>query len=430
MRSGNTAAPLFVVSLALLACQDGERPRRVAPPAPAKVAPEDDGFHKLRSKPEASKPVGEVPAAVLAAAVERSNAASFSLWRAFAEQANFVVSPYSIRSALALVYLASLPGNGRSSLRTGLRYPENNDDLDIRLLDGAVQASAEARFESANAVWVTRKDALSPTYLYAVSRFLPAEVHSIGFAADPGRAQGVINAWVSDRTRGKIPQILEGNAIKNTTRTVLVNAVYFFGKWSSPFDPKLTAPKPFRTSQGATVQANTMVGATCLAVFGDVYRAAIAAYLGTSLGFVVIVPERWREFRWDAAAFRRVWGALSGSDEAALELPKFSLRSREKLVRVLRELDLELRDPRLLQGLLASNEKTFIDVAVHEAFIRVDETSTEAAAATAITEVPEMEIEPPPVFRVDRPFYFLLVERRTGLIVLMGQMTNPTAAGG
>lgn len=391
LRVANTAARFFAVSLALLACRGCE----------------DDGFHKLLSKPEARKPVGEAPAAVLAAAVERSNTASFALWRTFAERANFVVSPYSIRSALALVYLASLPGEVRSSLGRGLKYPERNHDLDIRLLDGAVNVSPAARFESANAVWVTRKDALSPTYLNAVSRILPAEVHSNGFAADPGRAQEVINAWVSDRTRGKIPRILQGSAIKKETRAALVNAVYFFAKWSFPFDPSLTAPKPFRTSQGATVQAKTMAGATCRAVFGDDYRAAIAPYLGTSLGFVVVVPKRWQGFTWDAAAFRRVWAALNVSRrEAALELPRFTLRSRSELADALVKLGLRLRDPRLLQGLLASKEKTFIDVAVHEAFIRVNETSTEAAAATAITDTPEQESRPPPVFRVDRPFFF------------------------
>jgi len=404
------AARFFAVSLALLACHGCEC----------------DGFHKLLSKPETDKPTGKVPAA----AVERSNTASFTLWRTFAERANFVVSPYSIRSVLALVYLASLPGQGRSNLSRSLRYPERNDDLDIRLLDAAVNVSAEARFESANSVWVTRNDALSPTYLTAVSRTLPAEVHAIGFATDPGRAQQMINAWVSDRTRGKIPRILQGEAIKKKTRAVLVNAVYFFGKWGFPFNPSLTAPKPFRISQDATVQAKTMVGATCSAVFGDDYRAAFAYYLGTSLVFVVVVPKHWQGFTWDAAAFQHVWAALKHPREAEFELPRFTLRSRKELEDALVKLGLHLDDPQLLQGLLASKEKTFIDVAVHEAFIRVDEISTEAAAATEITSVPEAEEEPLPVFRVDRPFYFLLVEQRTGLIVLMGQVTNPTATGG
>jgi serpin B len=447
MRRRWRTAALFVAVLVLLACQGSERP--VAAPAktsaldepseppasvvpePAEAAPADDGFHALLAKPAAGKPAGDVPAEVLAAAVERSNTASFALWRAFAHQGNFVVSPHSIRSALGLVYLASLPGEGRSSLSKGIGYPERNDDLDIRLLDGAVQASEEARFESANAVWVARQGALSPPYLDAVSRTLPAEVHSIDFAADPHRAQEMINGWVSDRTRGKIPEILRGSVIRPTTRATLVNAVYFFGKWRYPFDLELTAPKPFRTSHGTTIRTKMMAGARCDAAFEDDYQAAYADYGGsTSIVFVVVVPKRWQGFRWNAAAYQRVWASLDDSREAYLELPRFSLRSREEeLSQALGKLGLRLGDPQLLAGLLASGEPLGIDAMVHEAFIQVDETSTEAAAATAITTTPVSDTrrEPPPVFRVDRPFYFLLVERRTGLVTFMGQVTDPTA---
>lgn len=426
-----------LIASALLACQGANEPRNApiaspsvdVPSQPPEAAVRRDDFHALLSKPPEGTAAAEVPAAALAAAVERSNTASFAVWRAFAEKHSFVASPHSIRSALALVYLASSDGAGKSSLRSGLSYPERTEDVDIRLLDGAVHTTEAARFESANAVWVARQRILKPTYLDAVSRILPAEVHAIDFAADPARAQQTINAWVSEHTRGKIPQILRGSAISEQTRAALVNAVYFLGKWSAPFDPARTAPKSFRTAQGTTVEAQMMVGSRCSAVFADDYQAAFASYGGTSLAFVVVVPKLWRTFRWDAAAFRRTWAALATSRDSDLELPKFSLRSRKELPGVLDALGFDLSDPRLFEGMLTSDEALSIDVAIHEAFIQVDETSTEAAAATAITAVPISELEPTPVFRVDRPFYFLLVERRTGLVVLMGQVTDPTAAG-
>jgi serpin B len=417
-----------MVGLALFACRGTERAS--APSGPAGAVRKDDGFHELLSKPAREIRAGAVPAQVLKAAVERSNAASFALWQAFAEKENFVVSPYSIRSALGLVYLASVPGDSRSSLQRGFRYPEHNEDMDVSVLDGAIQVTSQARFESKSAVWVARQRALSPTYLDAVSRILPAEVHAIDFAADPERAQQTINAWVSDRTRGRITKLLEDGAITPETRATLVNAVYFFGKWLDPFHAERTVPKPFRTSHGTTIKTEMMVGAACSAVFSADSQAAFAQYLGTSLVFVVVMPKHWREFRWDAAAFSQAWAALDRSQDAELELPRFSLRSRKQLAGVLRKLGLSLSDPQLVSRLLASGEPVIVEPAIHEAFIQVDETSTEAAAATAIAEVPTDVDVPPPVFRVDQPFYFLLVERKTGLIAFMGQVTDPTAAGG
>lgn len=424
----------LLVASALLACEGATEPSAapVASPAvdvplpPPAAAMRRDDFHLLLSKPQHRTAAVDLWAAAFAEAVERSNTASFAMWQAFAEKRSFVASPHSIRSALALVYLASSDGAGKRRLRSGLSYPERSDDMDLRLLDDAVHTVEPARFESVSSVWVARQRTLTPAYLDAVSRVLPAEVHSIDFAADPKRAQQTINGWVSEHTRGKIPQILEGPAITEQTRAALVNAVHFFGRWVAPFDRALTAPKPFRTAQGKAVQAQMMAGSTCSAVFASDYQAAFANYEGTSLAFVMVVPKRWRTFRWDAAAFQRTWAALSTSRRTDLELPKFSLRSRKDLPGVLDALDLDLNDPQLFEGMLTSGEALSIDLAIHEAFIQVDETATEAAAATATTAVPISASEPVPVFRVDRPFYFALVELRTGLIVLMGQVTDPT----
>ena len=436
MRHPDHRIGFLSASLALLACQGTQRPAAVPtqPAAPREQAPHDDDAWS--AEPTFGRgEVDEASAEALKAAVARSNEASFAVWQALAEwrahkeQANFAASPYSIRSALGLVYLASLPGEGRSALQRGLRYPDRNEDMDIRLLDRSVEVTSEARFESANAVWVARQDALSPTYLDAVSRTLAPEVHSIDFAASPARAQQTINEWVFDRTRGKIPEILQGDVITPETRAILVNAVYFFGKWDSQFKPSLTAPKPFRTSDGSTINTEMMAGASCYAVFEDDYRAGYAEYSGTSLVFVMVMPTHWRTFQWDAVTFRRVWAALDSPSEVELELPKFSLRSRTPLAGVVGKLGVRRDDPQLQAGLLASGEPVSIDQAIHEAFIQVDETSTEAAAATAFGNIKIMD-RGIAVFRLDRPFYFMLVDRRTGLITFMGQWTEPIVADG
>ena len=433
LRRARGCVGFFCASVALLACQGVQRLAavQVQPPAPQEQFARDDDV-----RPAAPGPGGAgdgVPAEVLKAAVARSNEASFALWHALREsqgheqRANFVASPYSIRSALGLVYLASVPGEGRRGLREAMRYPERNEDMDTRLLDRSVERSSDARFESSNAVWVTSRDALSPTYLDAVSRTLVAEVHPIDFAANPARAQQRINEWVSERTRGTIPEILHGEVITEETRAALVNAVYFFGKWASQFKPRLTAPKPFRTADGSTINTKMMAGALCYAVFEKEYQAGFAGYSDTSLEFVVVMPTHWQTFRWDVETFRRVRKALRSPSEVEFELPRFSLRSRTPLAGVVGELGVGLHDPQLLAGLLASGEPLTISHAIHEAFIQVDETSTEAAAATAFGAIKVHEIDRG-VLRLDRPFYFMLVDHRTGLITFMGQATEPAAA--
>ena len=70
----------------------------------------------------------------------------------------------------------------------------------------------------------------------------------------------------------------------------------------------------------------------------------------------------------------------------------------------------------------------FISAAIHKAYISVDEKGTEAAAATGIMmEATAMRNEPPPIiFTADHPFLFLIRDNKSGGILFMGRVTDPT----
>jgi serpin B len=65
----------------------------------------------------------------------------------------------------------------------------------------------------------------------------------------------------------------------------------------------------------------------------------------------------------------------------------------------------------------------FISQVVHEAYVKVDEEGTEAAAATAVvmqdTAVGDM-------FYADHPFLFIIRDDLTGSILFMGRVVDPS----
>jgi serpin B len=72
------------------------------------------------------------------------------------------------------------------------------------------------------------------------------------------------------------------------------------------------------------------------------------------------------------------------------------------------------------------NSKPWIDEIYHKAFVAVDETGTEAAAATAVvmtdTAMPEIV-----TISVDKPFVFVIYDHFTNTILFMGRVLDPTA---
>jgi serpin B len=70
----------------------------------------------------------------------------------------------------------------------------------------------------------------------------------------------------------------------------------------------------------------------------------------------------------------------------------------------------------------------WISAAIHKAYIDVNEEGTEAAAATGIVmrSMAMQREQPPIVFRADHPFLFVIRDNRSGGILFMGRVTDPT----
>jgi len=71
----------------------------------------------------------------------------------------------------------------------------------------------------------------------------------------------------------------------------------------------------------------------------------------------------------------------------------------------------------------------YISGVFHKAWAEVNEEGTEAAAATvvsiaarAVTKPPP----PPPVFRADHPFVFFIRDTRSGSILFLGRLSDPS----
>jgi serpin B len=74
---------------------------------------------------------------------------------------------------------------------------------------------------------------------------------------------------------------------------------------------------------------------------------------------------------------------------------------------------------------MTAEEKLFISSVIHQAYVRVDEEGTEAAAATAVI-IGTTAMMPRKVFTADHPFIFIIQEEDTGNILFIGRVTDPT----
>lgn len=418
------AALLVVVSLAAAACSAGS-----AGSAPPELA-------------AAAVPRASADPSAAAAAASAVDAFGFDLYRRLAAPGrNVVVSPTSVVLALAMARLGAR-GETASQMDAVLHATGLDQAAALNALDAALAARSgtfpdvtghqvEVALRIANAPFAQRDEHWASAFLEALAARFGAGVRLVDYRADPEAARRAIDAWVADRTEGRIPELLGAGALDALTRLVLVDAIYLTAPWAMPFVPGETADAPFRRADGSTVQVPTMRATRQLAyAAGDGWQAVELAYAGGSLAMTLVVPDDLAGFErtLDGARFAAIVAAL-GPREVQLALPRFGTETQVDLAAALGAMGMPRAfDPaRADFGGMTADERLSISKVIHQANIDVDERGTEASAATAVAlEAMGTPAEPVRV-AADRPFLFAVRDVPTGAILFLGRIGDPSA---
>ncbi len=348
-------------------------------------------------------------------------------------QPSMALSPFSISDALAMTFPGAR-GETAAQIAAALdfRLPPARLRTAFNALDQSLQSvtGPGVSLSIANALYGQQGTQFRHAFMSLLARDYGTGMRIVDFEQHPEAARAAINTWVSQRTHGKIPALLDAGDIDTLTRLVLVNAVYLNAKWSSPFDKRDTSPAPFH-APGGTVQVPTMHQS---GTFGYVrragYRALELPYRGGRLAFDVLLPDPDQmPSLLHRLASRGPLALLRGLRPSYVELslPKLLLRTRFELADALRVLGMRLAfEPYRadLSGIAGPPGYLYIKRVVHEAYLRVDEAGTEAAAATAVV-INAVSARLAIAFDVDRPFVFILRDRKTGAILFLGTVERP-----
>ncbi|MBA2720244.1 MAG: serpin family protein [Chloroflexi bacterium] len=355
--------------------------------------------------------------------------------------ANLIYSPYSISTALSMTY-GGARGSSASQLGDVLgvgadpaAWHQGRNDVDAAISRFASLEPSEGvtplTIEPTNALFGQDGFPFEPGYLELLAQAYGAGLNALDFAAHPDASRTAINAWVAERTKDRIPELLGDGTVTGATRVVLVNAIYFLGSWATPFDKALTKAAPFHRLDGSAVTGQMMKAS----LDGNYVRAkdwqAIEIpYVGATM--TIILPDAGRftsvESGLDSGTLAEL-AAHPAYEKIHLRLPRWSAKTGAELKAPLIRLGArDLFDPEAADLSGIADAGLFISFVVHQANIDVDENGTEAAAATAVGSDttgggPDGEV----TVNVDRPFIFLIRDGGSGEILFAGRVLDPSA---
>ena len=236
------------------------------------------------------------------------------------------------------------------------------------------------------------------------------------------RSAAQINAWCKEKTHGKIKKIVD--SLPNLAFMVLLNAVYFKGKWEEKFKERDTRKKTFYNcnDKSKAKEVERMSIQKKFRYYSDKELQMVELpYQKDSMSAIIILPNRNKninEFISEMSddKIQLLIKKMDSGNEIALALPKFELKFESDLNDVLSKLGIHDAFNKKLADFRELIEKKdrpiWIDLVKQKAYLKVDEEGTEAAAVTGITmdEIDPHEEEPKIIipFIVDRPFLFMI----------------------
>jgi serpin B len=346
---------------------------------------------------------------------------------------NIFISPYSVSTALQMVS-AGAEGTTRTEMQQVLgtidMTQSNLDRANRKLIDLINSKNADFILDTANALWYRSGTPIKQSFIETDETYFGARVEGLNFNK-PSAAKS-INAWASEETHGKITQIVTP-PIAPDISLFLANAVYFLGKWETPFPTNNTTNMAFYPSGGGQTNVPMMqqTGGFNYCEGSD-YQAVQLPYKGGDLAMYVFLPGT-------NSSPAALLGEMSGSWWQAAQtnfsgqggtviLPKFTLHYAVDLVQSLEALGMtNVFTPEAdLAGI--SRWPMFISDVKQQAYVDVDEKGTEATAVTtisvgctAVTGIPPQPFQ----MTVDRPFLFLIADQQAGTILFMGAVYLP-----
>ncbi len=370
--------------------------------------------------------------------VKNNNQFAFDLYKYLeSEEDNLFISPFSVSVALAMTYEGA-KNKTKKEMAAVMHFPDEKTQLH-KDFAGIMQKVSASRnkdsytFVTANSLWAQNDFKFFHTFFKTIESNYKAPVELVDYknAENREKARLNINSWTEKKTNKKIKNLLQESDLDKDTKLVLVNAVYFLAEWKIKFEEKNNYEDKFY-GVGKETKTMFMRKKYRTKYFEDDKTQVIEIpYIDEKASMVVFLPKKKKGLKalqdnFTNKYYEEIVSKLK-YEKTEITFPKFKIESRYDLVKVLSDAGIKqaFTNKADFTDMICKKEIK-IDKIIHQTFINVNESGTEAAAATAVVmkRITSTSPENTKKFKADHPFIYIIKDNKTASILFIGQMTN------
>ena len=348
-------------------------------------------------------------------------------------ESDWFVSPVSLQFLLGLV-LDGAAGETAGEICRTLGYPDGQaeavDAYCRKMLSELPRLDKATKLSLANAIFFNRMMKIEPSYKKRVESAYDAEVESLDFTRKEASLR-IINGWCSKQTNGLIPSVLDD--VSPDMFAYLLNALYFKGSWSDPFNRNYTRERTFTLESGRKKEIKMMEKERKFPYYeDDACQAVRLSYGNGAYSMVILLPKKGHSVSGlvttlDADGWKELRRKMHSDTRINVWLPPFESKYHVKLNDILCAMGMPRSFGPKADFKPMSPDALWLSFVQQDAVIKVDEEGTEAAAITSAGMLGATAVAAPPRvinFHCDHPFLYLITESGTGSILFAGKYTG------
>lgn len=345
---------------------------------------------------------------------------------------NIIFSPFSITCAMAILY-GGASGETRREFEElfGFSGVEEVASEYRNLINYTLGIGDSKAVSLANGLWIDRslESGIEDDFVNRAVESFSSSIYPADFKSPALPSE--VNAWVSEITRGRITSLVDS---LSGASSLIANALYFSGKWSTAFDRRLTKDDQFDTISNGVVPCQMMISKDFRAYYEtENSQVAFLKYLtgAQPTSMAICLPKPGKSIQDSLKDLERIHLLRDEAKpkELKLSVPKFKIEFKTDLNKAFQNLGM----------VKAFNEKKaqfdqfcpgfFIGKVIHKATLEFDEEGSVAAAATAVMmyagAAPPAPPTEPIVMRVDRPFLLAIIDEKNSSTLFSGAVMKP-----
>lgn len=206
---------------------------------------------------------------------------------------NIIFSPISVHAILSLAAQGS-DGETKEAFVNTL----NISNIDIlaegyKMVMDSLHTIQDVTLHMANKVYIKDSYNLKESFKTTITKLFYSEIEPVDFLKSKEAAK-TINSWVENKTNEKIKDLVKEEDLDKDTRLILVNAIYFKGKWKHPFKVERTTSEEFYLNENDTVDVQMMHITERFSIkFDENLNAQILElpYTNDNVSMVIILPN-------------------------------------------------------------------------------------------------------------------------------------------